>query len=831
LNLANEAGYGQEAQEIVNSKGEQADEFFSGGFISDIFDAMNVLQHGIVGLAKGQSFAEGIKSRASFADEEFMGKDAGLGRTIFGTLMDIAVDPFTYIGPWTILKKIPGITQVGQAAGKWAKGQKAVQKTIEGLSYLGGQNKVTREIVENSASKIAGGTAKAQRLLKPLASLDKAADAALFTARTTGDWSKITPEIASKAMPAFKELDRLALEAVKVGRLPQEVYEETVGTYLPRLFEVFETGTKASQRNLRSAYGISKQAMNRFLKRKDLPQDVLEAMGEITTAGYPTAKALVQLNEIVGKGKMYQAIGDQAHLAFKSKTLIDDALKVAPDLKKADLDDLVAKAIPEGFEQMPVNNKWGVLSGEYVQPKVHQLLTDMEKVSDPTLWKKVVAGFKFGKVIMNPATHVRNIFSNVILNSMEGMNILNPRTWRNYTKAFGEVKSQGKWFRAMTEDWGVGIDGMANREIMDMFTSPEAVATLGRKGKNTIKKGLGFMADTYQNEEMWGKTAAFMHHAGTFGAKNVEDLKKLADPGLLAKMGLPETFLGKQLTIGDAASRVAERATFNYAQVGPWVRKVRESMFGMPFITFTAKATPQVAKTIAKKPGRLSWIGKTKNAIEKMSGLEETNRERASEPQWIKDGFYIKLPMKDKHGRSAYFDLTYIIPFGDLVSGQLFERQIDRETGLPESHAEGLLKKAPLVNLITEIGKNQDFYGNKIWKDTDSSAKQGLDLMRHITKSYLPPLMAEAIPGGTIAKGRKQGQRRPGIIKRTKEAGEDSQYRTASQEFLRNIGMKVQPINLQLQEQYGEWEKRKSLESFLKEKGVLGEMRRTFAKK
>ena len=39
------------------------------------------------------------------------------------------------------------------------------------------------------------------------------------------------------------------------------------------------------------------------------------------------------------------------------------------------------------------------------------------------------------------------------------------------------------------------------------------------------------------------------------------------------------------------AWKAAESATFNYAQVTPLIRKLRTSIWGMPFITFTYKAT------------------------------------------------------------------------------------------------------------------------------------------------------------------------------------------------------------------------------------------------
>jgi len=253
---------------------------------------------------------------------------------------------------------------------------------------------------------------------------------------------------------------------------------------------------------------------------------------------------------------------------------------------------------------------------------------------------------------------------------------------------------------------------------------------------------------------------------------------------------------------------------------------------GKVFITGnTFKATPLAAETALKAPWRISAIGKIKNAIENMSDLQRTKRERASEPQWIKDGLYVKLPMKDKHGRSAYFDLTYVIPFGDLISGQFFARQIDRETGREESLIESMVQKAPILNLITEIGKNQDFYGNKIWRTGDSTEKQIADLTRHITKMWMPPLVAETLPGGYVAKGKRVGQRRHGIMGRMSQNAEDNQYRTGLQEIMRHFAIKVQPISVDLQENFMEFERKRALETFLGEKGILRTYERAYIPK
>jgi len=266
--------------------------------------------------------------------------------------------------------------------------------------------------------------------------------------------------------------------------------------------------------------------------------------------------------------------------------------------------------------------------------------------------------------------------------------------------------------------------------------------------------------------------------------------------------------------------------------VTPFIRKLRESVFGYPFITFTYKATPQVIKTALTKPTKISNIGKIKQGIESLSDLGELERERASEPDWIRDGFYVKLPMKDKHGRSAYFDLTYVLPFGDLVSGQWVNRGINRETGLPEGALPAQIRRLPLANIVRELGSNQDFYGNKIWKDGDDQSKQLGDVMRHLTKTYLPPLVADQIPGGY----RANGERKPGKIQEiiSGQPGQEqggSQTRTLTEELLRNVGFKVQPFDVELQERFAESERRKAMQTLLKEEGLISEFNLPFIPK
>jgi len=501
----------------------------------------------------------------------------------------------------------------------------------------------------------------------------------------------------------------------------------------------------------------------------------------------PFKKTPEVIKEITAKGNLSKLIKLQSQIEKLSqkagklgevdKRSIDDAFRFWEEtisklsVKKENLIEQLGKV------------RLGDLSGKFVPENIFNAIQDITEPIKDTLGKKLIANFKFFKVVMNPATHARNIMSNSILNWWK----LGLGPWRAdiYLEALGQIRKGGKWIDE-AKTVGYNVNTFAANEIKSILDNPEALGLGGKIGGKwaNIKNKL---SDIYQGEENMAKLSAFI-------------------------------FKRKQGLGIEEAWKAAESATFNYAQVTPFVRKLRTALWGYPFITFTIKSAPIAIETALKAPHRISVFGKIKNDIENLSDIKETERERASEPQWIKDGFYIKLPVKDKLGRSAYFDLTYIIPFGDIVSGQLFGRQVKRETGTLESVPEALASNAPAFGLLKEISRNQNFYGDKIWNDSDTMDKQLGDLMRHITKTYLPPLVADQMPGGYMKDGTR---RQKGFIGALKPQEKESQQRTLMEEMLRQVGAKIQPIDADIQETYQEWNKKKALQILLKEKGVI----------
>lgn len=774
--LAEKTGLGEEAKRLTAEKGEKPKEFWSGGFIMDTFDTLNALQYGVTGVLKGKSFAEGVKTRQSFSDKDALG-EYGLPGIIGGIALDIAVDPLTYINPTTALRKIAPkkALDVASTVGEAVKTSRMGQSLGRAFVYRFGQDKVYKDLAEKTIKNSGRSIENVLELARPLTKLDSADQRLIAEFRKAGKLDDLPTTLLEKARPAFSELDRLGKESVRLGLLKKEIYDENMGSYLARLYMKHEAplDPKAMKKLFISAERKPARIdISRFMKRDDIPQEVREAMGEILEAGYPTAKSLIQLSVANEKARFFNEV---AKRWGKEEAL-------------------------EGFSQLPKTNRLGELAGKYVPEGIYDDIQEMIRVKTP--WQKtqskVVGGFKFGKVVLNPATHSRNMMSNMLLNHFEDL-----PAWRAdiYGKAFHQVKTKGKLYKE-AKDAGMAVDTFASQELEEILKrSPEAKTALQHVG-NKVKDITDGLSNLYQKEEEWAKMAMYIYQRG-----------KGVSP--------------------DDAVKIAERATFNYAQVTPFIRRLRESLWGYPFITFSYKATPQIARTVATKPTKISNIGKIKQGIENLVNQKELEEERASEPSWVRDGFYLRLPGKDKHGRSPYLDLTYLLPFGDLATGQIIRRDVSRETGIQEEPITSLVRKLPVLDVFAELTKNQDFFGNQIYKDSAPPEQIAKDIFRHIVKFYSPPFVGDILPGGY----RSGGERVPSKAERVFQGeapsieGGGKQTRTSMQELLSLVGLKVQPVDLEFQNRMAESEKRKALTTLLNEEGVTAQFKKTFIPK
>ena len=63
------------------------------------------------------------------------------------------------------------------------------------------------------------------------------------------------------------------------------------------------------------------------------------------------------------------------------------------------------------------------------------------------------------------------------------------------------------------------------------------------------------------------------------------------------------------------------------------------------------------------------------------------------------------------------------------------------------------------------------------------------------------------------------------------KASDENQKRNLMEELLRNVGVKIQPIDADIQETFGEWNRKKALTTLLLENGVLKNYNRAYIPK
>ncbi|PQP34267.1 hypothetical protein C6A37_08670, partial [Desulfobacteraceae bacterium SEEP-SAG9] len=207
------------------------------------------------------------------------------------------------------------------------------------------------------------------------------------------------------------------------------------------------------------------------------------------------------------------------------------------------------------------DDKFGALDGHWIRRDVWDDLREVEEWRGAfvRLHDKLLGAWKYGKVCLNPSTHMRNTFSNIILAYMGDVN---PADLKTYAKAAKALKAgaEDKFYREF-ENWGGFNNTFVSAEIgklRDEFASLRDPGSI----KNWIRKAASLPAELYQTNEKFFKMAVFIKARG------------------------------QGLSVDDAAKK-AERFLFNYSSIPPWVKHTKRWL--SPFFTFTYKAIPLFA--------------------------------------------------------------------------------------------------------------------------------------------------------------------------------------------------------------------------------------------
>jgi len=729
---------------------EPISKFMTGAWYEKVFDPLMAGQYAIAGLGRkalkmdDAGAIEGIKQRATWVDivkEKFPYQPTTdwkynfireLGRTLVGTGLDIALDPLWVLPPAKIAKMFK-LEKAVKAIAETKPVAKIIEKVGPKIITRFGQPTQYVKLAKDTNIKILNRELRALEIGQPIAGLSKAEQLRVAQLIKGGiSVGDIEKPLRAVADPAIEEFKRLGKRAVQEGLLNEDAFYEHFGRYMPRLYKTKEMPTGAVR-----FFGDKKPIranLDRFKARKDIPEDIRAALGEIKEAGYPTTKGLAQLGQAVERAKFFRKVNK---IYAKPKAYKD-------------------------WLQLPKTKALGDLSGKWVSKPIYEDIQQFIRVASKgeRVYRTALGTWKYGKVIANPATHLRNIYANFILADLGG---LSPLRVDIYGLALKELKTKGKYYKELKKVSDILHETFYAREISDLLKSFETSqgTTAFQKMANGIQKLMKKGGNIYQAEEQWSKMALYIYKR---------------------KKGL----------LPEQAAKEAEKWLFNYREVPPLIETLRGSRVGgalgflsgaYPFITFSYKAIPRIFEVAMTKTPRLTKWMKMYHGIDLMM---EPPPAKEMLPDYMGKGMFLKLPFKDKYDRFQYLDLNFILPWGDIG-----------EVG------NTLRPNHPLWTTIYSLILNKHPLGWDIVKP-GSTKQEAREAITDYLYKQLTPSPSPAIPG--ITKGGYSYQKIISALR--KEEDYSGKVRSVKSAIMAALtGLKTTPIDIEIEKERREAEK------------------------
>ncbi|WP_211098441.1 hypothetical protein, partial [Azospirillum sp. B506] len=188
------------------------------------------------------------------------------------------------------------------------------------------------------------------------------------------------------------------------------------------------------------------------------------------------------------------------------------------------------------------------------------------------------------------------------------------------------------------------------------------------------------------------------------------------------------------------------RDTFlNYDIRAPWVNAARRSV--LPFISYTYRAAPMIARTLATRPWKMAKYFTMMYALNALAyslapGDEDEERRslRENEQGWAWTGVprMMRLPTHDQHGNPVFLDMRRWIPAGDVFDTGQGQSVIP----LPSWMQPG----GPLAIGAELLLNRSAFTGQDIInKNTDTTGERAGKTAGYVYRSWMPS--AAWVPG------------------------------------------------------------------------------------
>lgn len=581
--------------------------------------------------------------------------------------------------------------------------------------------------------------------------------------------------VAKAAVDVKQKIVDIGRELVDKDLLDEKTYLQNLGRYVPQVYLKHILGEQGFK-----AMGTGRKAsvMGYLKKRKDIPEEVKRLLlGEIKDPAYIAARALsVPLRDLailnwledISKNSKWilpkSLVEWEFPVGSKPKKVtpfwllseaerLKEQIKHMPEEDRAEakalaerMEELGREAkgdvegdVPDDYKQIPDSPRYGALRGLYVRKEIHQDLIGTTTIfaGDASVAEKFLGQggvltkytqyWKWAKVAANPPAQVRNFVSNLVLLHVSGVPF--HKVPSRIVEAIKQIRSNGKAWQIACE-YGIRKASFSNeemarieRELVDLETRRAGKGIGWPQIKNLAMKVVNKTGDWYQFMEAVGKTA-----------KIIDELEKGATP--------------------EQAAMAAHEALFDYSQVNPSVRYLRNAPIGVPFLTFLYKAIPMMAKNFAQHPTRMipymAFAYGLSQLVASMTGLDDDDLEALKKalPVWLRDRNHTYLlPFKDESNRWQFVDLGYFFPW--TAAAEMAQNLGKGEFGKFLSTS-GILG-GPIPSMISAIQTNTDpFTKKQVIDKTGTSAQQAGQLMGYLYQLNMPTWLTNQGVAGKV---------------------------------------------------------------------------------
>ena len=467
--------------------------------------------------------------------------------------------------------------------------------------------------------------------------------------------------------------------------------------------------------------GSGKNPMGRVLhKRKDLSADTREGLQQIEDIVPRLIRGQHETGAAIARQDTLDAVEDR--FARRALTPEEEAFSAA-NAPSGGLSDLLENVglSPNRMVQVPDQAKYGQLRGQYVP---HEVLRTFDNfLANPRTgirpYDATMGFWKAMKVPFNPPTRVANRVSNY-LRAYNELGI-DPVTWLRYAGKGARAQRDPDsplLNLAMETDpvFHGGLMGTGFDQSLRMLEAPRGGA-LGEAGRNLMDR----IGHSYGRAETTDKLGMFQ---------------------LLLDRGMdPET----------AAAHV-RNTLFDYGEAPR--AAVALSRWGvMPFARYPFLAIPRELAAFRAHPGRAATLAKGVNALSAVPGEDQTvNEERRTMHGFMGRQANIRLPYKDRAGRSLYLDATRFLPGGGLLN--------------PENMVTTLnpLEGNPFLKMSGALTYNRDtFTGRDITDRNLPGSMQAADIGKYLAEQWMPPVAPGGVYGNQVIRAARGEKDREGV--------------------------------------------------------------------